>query len=85
MNQEKIQALNEIAKSIVQTIGEVDFAPSGPLYAALHAKGATLNQYNSLMAALVKKGYLTHDAEAHTYTCTKAGRVYSGLETKVPA
>jgi len=40
-------------------------APGGVIYAALMGQGCTLNQYTSLMAALVRNGKLRQDGDLY--------------------
>jgi len=71
MTRDQIKALQSIAAGIIQSARE--YAPAGVIYAALQAQGCRLSQFQSIMGTLVRQGFLTHDAEAHTYTATPAG------------
>jgi hypothetical protein len=68
MTPQQIEAVRAVARSIVQSVRDVGTAPAGPMYAALMGQGCTLNQFQQIMAQLVRAGFLTHDADAHTYS-----------------
>ena len=73
---EQIVAAQKIGLAVLETISETgeQGAPSGVLYAALQAKGASLSQYQSLMAPLVSRKFLV--LEHDVYTMTDAGRAF---------
>lgn len=50
-------------------------APSGVLYAALMARGCTLNQFQSLMRPLVIRGFVTESGDC--YRITPAGEDFA--------
>jgi DNA-binding IclR family transcriptional regulator len=75
MTREQIKALQSIAAGIIQSARE--YAPAGVIYAALQSQGCRLAQFESIMGTLVRQGFLTHDAEAHTYTATPAGLAWA--------
>jgi hypothetical protein len=68
MTPQQIQAVRAVARAIVQSVREVGTAPAGPMFAALMGQGCTLNQFTQIMGQLVRAGFLTHDAEGHTYS-----------------
>ncbi|MFP3637687.1 hypothetical protein [Paraburkholderia sp. SIMBA_054] len=82
MNQQaqrsQIVAAQRIGLAILETIDEAGElgAPAGPLFAALQAQGASLSQFESLMAPLVARGLVT--LESHLYTMTSSGREFMG-------
>lgn len=73
MTKNQIQALQNIAKGIIESASDSIGAPSGVVYAALMAQGASLSQFNSIMDTLTRKGFLTHDIDCHTYHATPIG------------
>lgn len=73
MTKNQIQALQSIAKGIIESATGSVGAPSGVIYASLMSQGATLSQFNSIMDTLTRKGFLLHDAECHTYHATTSG------------
>ena len=78
MNNQQIQALQSIAKGIIESANlSPTGAPSGVIYAALMWHGASLNQFQSIMDTLVKCQFLTHDTECHTYHATDSGIAWS--------
>lgn len=68
------QLIRKIADAILAAVAEAGplGAPGGHLYAALMAHGATLDQYESFMAGLVRAGLVTKRGEC--YHITAAGR-----------
>lgn len=76
MNQQQIVAAQQIGLAVLETISETgdQGAPAGVLYAALQAKGASLSQFQSLMAPLVSRKFvvLEHDL----YTITNGGQEF---------
>jgi hypothetical protein len=68
MTPQQIEAVRVIARAIVESVRDVGTAPAGPMYAALMGQGCTLNQFQQIMGQLVRAGFLTHDADAHTYS-----------------
>jgi len=78
MTNNQIKALQSIGKEIIESCNIDSIgAPSGAIYSALMAHGASLNQFNSIMDTLVKHGFLTHDADCHTYHATDSGIAWS--------
>lgn len=75
MTPQQIRALRNIAAGIIESAR--DAAPAGVIYAALMAHGASMGQFQSIMDTLTRKGFLTHDADAHTYTATPAGTLWA--------
>ncbi len=68
----------QISKGIIESCNIDSIgAPSGVIYSALMGHGASLNQFQSIMDTLVKSGFLTHDAECHTYHATDSGIEWS--------
>jgi hypothetical protein len=68
MTVQQVHALREIGKAIIETVKESDpviGAPGGILYAALMASGCTLNQFQQIMAGLVRAGYLGQSGECY--------------------
>ena len=78
MTNQQIKALQSIGKGIIESCNIDSIgAPSGAIYAALMGHGASLNQFQSIMDALVKHGFLKHDVENHTYHATNDGIAWS--------
>lgn len=78
MNANHKRALMQIAKGIIESANlSPSGAPSGIIYSALMGHGASLNQFQSIMDTLVRSGFLTHDAECHTYHATDSGIAWS--------
>lgn len=76
MTREQILAAQRIGAVVLETIqdaGELG-APSGVIYAALQTQGCTLNQYQSLLAPLVSRGFVVNDD--HSLTMTSAGKAF---------
>jgi len=74
MTNQQIKALQSIGKGIIESCNIDSIgAPSGVIYAALMAHGASLSQFQSIMDTLVHHGFLTHDADCHTYHATDSG------------
>lgn len=73
MTNQQIKALQSIGKGIIESAKDSIGAPSGVIYAALMAHGASLNQFNSIMQTLVEHGLLMHDSDAHLYRATDKG------------
>jgi predicted transcriptional regulator len=76
MTQDQITIIQQIGLGILEAIescGNIG-APAGALYAALMAKGASLNQFNSIMGTLTTKGMATE--EGNCYSITDQGRVF---------
>jgi len=67
MNTQQQSALALIVKAVVDTIRETGThgAPSGVMYAALMSQGCSLNQYQSLMSALVNSGKIRQDGDLY--------------------
>lgn len=67
MTPQQIALLRQIADAITDAVAAAGSfgAPSGTLYAALMAQGCTLNQYEQIMAGLVRAGRLTQSG--HLY------------------
>ena len=67
MTPQQAKALKLIVTSVVDTVRESGDmgAPSGPMYAALMSQGCTLNQYQSLMGALVRTGKLRQEGDLY--------------------
>ena len=68
MNTEQRQIVLRLVRHILATIAEVGVAPASAIYLALSAKGATLNQFNSIMTTLVEKGFVTLENDAYRVT-----------------
>jgi hypothetical protein len=70
MTPTQIRAVATVSLGIIEAVevaGNLG-APGGVLYAAMHAQGATLQQYRSVMATLTNPGYLVLDGDC--YCCT---------------
>lgn len=77
MDKNTIELLQRIGLGVLEAVeaaGETG-APGGPLYAAMNAHGASLNQFNSIMDGLVNRGMLARD-EWHCYHMTAAGEQF---------
>ena len=70
MTTEQAKALRMICDAVVDSVKAAGplGAPAGTLYAALMAHGATLDQFERLMAGLVSVGKLTK--QGHLYFAT---------------
>ncbi len=76
MTIDQIRAAQRIGLAVLESIqaaGELG-APSGVLYAALQQTGCSLSQFQSLMAPLEGRGFVTQ--ENHCFTITKAGEAF---------
>ena len=68
MTDQQITALRQIAGAIIETCKESPLgAPGGHIYAALMTKGCTLNQYEQIMAGLVRAGKLEKLGDCYHY------------------
>jgi predicted transcriptional regulator len=70
MNEHQIQAAQRIGLALLESIeesGELG-APAGILYAAMMAQGCSLNQFESLMAPVERRGYVTRSMDCYTIT-----------------
>ena len=84
MTVEEIAGAQRIGCAVLKAIEELGElgAPSGVLYAALMANGCTFNQFESLMAPLMLRGYVELDSDC--YTITQQGKVFlARLQTVV--
>jgi hypothetical protein len=72
----QIAAAQRIGLHILDAIDEAGElgAPSGVMYAALMAQGCSLQQYQSIMAPLERRGFVTVDGDC--YFMTAAGREF---------
>ena len=78
MTNQQIKVLQSIGKGIIESCNIDSIgAPSGIIYSALMGHGASLNQFQSIMDTLVKHGFLTHDADCHTYHATTNGLAWA--------
>ena len=66
---EQKRALIVIVSAITETIKEAGElgAPGGVLYAALMSQGCTLNQFESIIGALVRLGRITKDGDCYHF------------------
>lgn len=59
-------ALMRVIRAIVQTVNETpEGAPGGILYAVLMSQGCTLNQFETLMSALVMQGIIRKQGDCY--------------------
>lgn len=60
-------ALQQICDAIIESVKAAGAmgAPGGILYAALMTQGCTLNQFDSIMGALVRLGKLTKQGQCY--------------------
>lgn len=67
LNPSQSSALKAIVDAVVETVKAAGTmgAPGGHLYAALMAHGCTLNQFQSLMGALVRMGMLKQKGDLY--------------------
>jgi hypothetical protein len=67
MTLQQAAALKAIVDVITETVKEVgpQGAPAGPMYAAMMSHGCTLNQFESLMGALVRLGKLRQEGNLY--------------------
>jgi hypothetical protein len=67
MTVEQLKALKQIADAIIESVKAAGplGAPGGTIYAALMAHGCTLNQYEQIMAGLVRAGKLRKSGECY--------------------
>lgn len=70
---EVLQVLGLAVLEAVEAAGPLG-APNGVLFAALQGMGASLNQYQSFMGGLTRRGFLVLDAQC--YTLTDSGRAF---------
>ena len=79
----EIRAAQRIGLIVMETIIDADEmgAPSGLLYAALMSKGCSLSQYQSLMAPLERRGFVTLSGDC--YHSTPAGVEFAAKLRKV--
>jgi hypothetical protein len=64
---EQVKGLRFILDAVVDAVkvaGDLG-APGGTIYAALMASGATLEQYQAIMSALVQAGKLTRSGDLY--------------------
>lgn len=83
MNPSQIAAAQRIGLVVLESIQEAGNlgAPAGVLYAALASQGCTLNQFQSLMAPLEAKGFVTRESDC--YTLSDAGAQFIGKLRRV--
>ena len=74
MNQAQIELLQRIGLGVMEAVEAADDfgAPAGPMFAAMQAQGASLNQFQSIMGGLIRKGMLTEVNQC--FYITTAGR-----------
>lgn len=67
MTLQQIKVVRLLASAIIDSVAASGHtgAPGGHLYAALMAHGISLNQFEQIMSALVREGYLRK--EGHVY------------------
>jgi len=67
MTTEQIRTLKLIIDAILEAVKEAgsNGAPGGVLYAALMAKGCSLNQFQSLMRGIVNGGKLRQEGDLY--------------------
>lgn len=72
MTPTQVHALATASLGVVEAVeaGGEQGAPAGVLYAAMHAQGASFNQFENLMATMVRPGYLTLDENCYRITDT---------------
>ncbi len=72
------EALARLGMAVLDSIKEAGIlgAPGGVIYAALMAKGASLQQYESFMNGLVGNGLVQKEGDC--YTITSQGEVFLG-------
>lgn len=71
MNIQQVLALRQISAAIIESVG-ADGGPSGTVYAALMAHGCTLNQYEQILAALIRTGMI-EQSDSHWLKATPQG------------
>lgn len=76
MTPTQIRTAQTIGLAVMETIQESGTlgAPSGVLFAAMQAQGCTLQQFESLMGPMLRKGFVELDALC--YTITEAGTTF---------
>ena len=81
MTLDQAKALRRIAKAIIEACDAAGSlgAPGGIMYAALMGQGCTLQQFEQIMAGMVKGGMLERSGEC--YTATDKGRTFIGMVT----
>ncbi len=71
MTAEQIRALRSIAGIVLEAVSQADpiiGAPGGHIYAGLMHAGCSLEQYQQIMAGLVRAGLLTQHGECYKRT-----------------
>jgi hypothetical protein len=74
MTPEQMKALQAIANAVTETVKAMGplGAPAGPMYAAMMASGCSLDQFEQIMAALVRAGKLRK--QGNLYFVAEGGR-----------
>ena len=67
MTHRQIQAIKMVADAVIEAVQAAGSfgAPGGVIYAGLMAFGCTLQQYESIMSALVQAGKLTRKGQLY--------------------
>lgn len=60
---QQVAAVLEIVRAVADTIRDAGSVPNGTIYAALMAKGATLDQHNQIIAMLVRSGLVRQSGD----------------------
>jgi len=70
MNPAQMRAVAMVSLGVLDAVEEAGThgAPGGVLYAAMQTQGATLQQYQSVMATMVNPGYLMLDGDCYHST-----------------
>lgn len=84
MTVEQLKTLKIICDAVLEAVGAAGplGAPGGTLYAALMAHGATIQQFEKLMAGLVNADLLRKQGEL--YFLTEKGKAINVLQQPVP-
>lgn len=86
MTPEHIKLVQTLGLAVLETIQESGAlgAPSGILYAALQQQGCQLSQFQSLMAPLEQRGYVTLESDCYTITDSGVGLITTLRRTLAP-
>jgi len=79
MTPHQILAVQKLGSAVLEAIehsGDLG-APSGVMYAALSSQGCTLQQYQSLMGSMKRRGLVSEEGDC--YTITEAGKQFRRL------
>lgn len=72
MTPTQVRAVAQVSMGVLEAVEVAgdQGAPGGVLYAAMQAQGATLSQFQGIMGALTKPGYLVLEDDCYRSTPT---------------